>query len=132
MDDLDVIIRKTDGAERQRGAHHQPNKGVRQIGPEQRGQQNRNADEDSAHGGRAGLLLVILRAVFADVLADLELAQLLDHIGTDEQRDHERSERGKGGAKRQIPEDAEGSEVREKLLIKEPVKQTSSGQGAVF
>jgi len=35
-------------------------------------------------------------------------------------------ETGKSGPERQIPEDAEGSEVGEKFLIKEPVKQTSS------
>ena len=33
------------------------------------------------HGRRAGLLLVLLGAFFADVLTDLELAQLLDDIG---------------------------------------------------
>ncbi len=38
-------------------------------------------DEHAAHGGRAGLLQVRLRPVLANVLADLELAQLLDHPG---------------------------------------------------
>ena len=37
-----------------------------------------------------------------------------------------RGEAGESGAERQIPEDAEGSEVGKKFLIKEPVKQTSS------
>jgi hypothetical protein len=59
----------------------------------------------------------------------LELAELLDHIRTDEKRDQQSGQRSEGGAERQIPEDSEGSEVGEQLLIKEPVKQTSSGNG---
>ena len=34
--------------------------------------------EHAAHGGGAGLFLVRLRSVFADVLADLEFPQFLD------------------------------------------------------
>src|SRR5580704_14928363 len=69
---------------------------------------------------------MVLGAILADVLADLELTQLVNHEGPDEQSDEHGGETGKSGAERQIPEDAEGSEVGEKLLIKEPVKQTSS------
>jgi hypothetical protein len=69
---------------------------------------------------------VVFGTIFADVLADLKLAQLLDHERTDEQSDQHGGETGESGAKRQIPEDTEGSEVGKKFLIKEPVKQTSS------
>jgi hypothetical protein len=69
---------------------------------------------------------MVLRTVFADVLADLKFAQLLNDEGPDEESNEHCSETGKSGSERQIPEDAEGSEVREKFLIKEPVKQTSS------
>ena len=54
-----------------------------------------------------------LGAVFADVLANLELAQLLNDVGPDEQRDQQRREGGESGAKRQIAEDAEGVKERE-------------------
>ena len=60
--------------------HHQPDEGIGQVAPQQRGQKDGDADEHAAHGGRAGLLLVVLGAVFADVLADLKLAQLLNHV----------------------------------------------------
>jgi hypothetical protein len=69
---------------------------------------------------------MVLGTVFADVLADLKFAQLLDNEWTDEEGDEHCGETGKSGPERQIPEDAEGSEVGKKLLIKEPVKQTSS------
>ena len=50
-------------------------------------------DKDAAHGGRARFLLVRLRPVFADVLADLEFAQLLDDVRADEQRNQQRRKR---------------------------------------
>ena len=47
-----------------------------------------------------------LRAFFADVLADLKLAQPLDHERPDQQADEQRRQAGKRGAKRQVAEDA--------------------------
>ena len=75
--------------------HGDPDERVGGIGPQQGGQQDGDDDEHAAHGGRAGFLLVRLRAVFADVLADLEFAQLLDDVRADEQRDEQRREAGK-------------------------------------
>jgi len=40
--------------------------------PQNGGQQNRNDDENAAHGGRARLFQVRLRSVFANVLANLD------------------------------------------------------------
>src|SRR6202012_216865 len=74
-------------------------------------------------------LLMRLRSLFADVLADLELAQFVDHVGTDEQRNQQRRQRRKRGTKGQIPKDTERAEIRKQLLIEQPVEQTSSGKG---
>ncbi len=93
LDDLDVVVGETDGAEGQGGEDGDPDEGVGGIGPEHGGQQNGDDDEDAAHGGRARLLQVRLRAVFADVLADLEFAQLLDDVRADEHGDEQRGER---------------------------------------
>ncbi len=130
LDDLDVVIGKTDGAEGQRGKHHQPDEGIGKVAPQQRGQEDGNTDEHAAHGRGAGLFLVALGTVLANVLADLKLAQLLNDERPDEQSDEHRGETGEGSAKRQIPEDAEGSEVGKKFLIQQPVKQTSSATRA--
>ena len=70
-----------------------------------------------------------LGAVFADVLADLEFAQLLDDVRADEQRDQQRRERGEGRAKREIAEDAERVKERKQLLVEQPVKQVASRAG---
>ena len=126
MDDLDVVVGEANGAKGQRGTHDQPDEGVGEVAPQQRGQKDGDTDEYPAHGGGAGLFLVVLGTVFADVLADLKFAQLLDDEGPDEEGDEHCGETGESGAERQIPEDAEGSEVGKKFLIKEPVKQTSS------
>ena len=67
-----------------------------------------------------------LRAVFADVLADLEFAQLLDDVGADEERDEQRGERRKGGAKSEIAEDPEGVKERKQLFVEQPVEQEDS------
>ena len=98
LDDLGVVVGKTDGAEGERGADGDPDEGVGGVGPEHGGQQDGDDDEHAAHGGRAGFFLVRLGPVFADVLADLEFAQLLDDVGPDEQRDQQRGERRKDGA----------------------------------
>src|SRR5581483_10948370 len=121
--DFDVIVSETNGSKGQRRPHHQPHKRIRKISPQRRRQQNSNADEHPTHRGRACFFLVVLWPFFADVLANLELAQLFDDIWSDNERDQQRRERSKCGAERQIPEDAEWSEVREKLLIQEPVEQ---------
>ena len=126
LDDLDVVIGKPDRAEGQRREHDQPYERVGEIAPQQGGQQNSDTDKYAAHGWRAGFFLVIFGAVFADVLANLELAQLFNDEGPDQQGNEHRGQAGKRSTKRQIPKDAEGSEVRKKFLVQQPVKQTSS------
>ncbi len=83
-DHLDVVVGKADSSESQSGEDDDPDKGIGRVGPQHRRQQNGDDDEHSAHGGRAGFLQVRLRPVFANVLADLELAQLLNHVRADE------------------------------------------------
>ena len=126
VDDLDVVVGETDGAEGERGTDGDPDEGIGGVGPEHGGQQNGDDDEDAAHGGRAGFFLVRLRAVFADVLADLEFAQLLDDVGADEECDQQRGKRGKDGAKSEVAEDAEGVKEREQLFVEQPVEQEDS------
>src|ERR1700722_1387847 len=132
LNDFDVIIGKANRAESEHGAHDQPDERFGKIAPQQCGQKDGDAYEHSAHGWRAGLLLVVFGTVFADVLADLKLAQLLNDERPDQQRDEHRGKTGKSSAKRQIPEDAEGPEVRKKFLIEQPVKKTSSAVRAVL
>ena len=88
-----------------------------------------DADEHAAHGGRAGFFQMRLRPVFADELADLELAQLLNDPGADEQRDEQRRERGKCSAESEVAEDPEGVKERKELFVEQPVEQGASQAG---
>src|SRR5580698_9109261 len=124
--DLDVVVGEAHGAESQRRDHRNPDEGISEIGPEQRGQHDGDHDKHAAHGGRAGFLLVRLRAFFADVLADLKLAQLLNDVGADKQAYQQRRQRGEGGPEREIAKDAEWVKERKELFVEQPVEQEDS------
>ena len=70
---LCVVVGESDGGEGAGGEHGDPDEAIAQIGPQQRGHNDRDDDQQAAHGGRAGFFLVSFRAFFADVLADLEI-----------------------------------------------------------
>ena len=126
LDHLDVVVGKADGAEGKSGENRDPDEGICRVAPEQGRQNDGDHDEQATHGGSARLFLMRLRPVLADVLADLEFAQLLDDVRTDEKRDEECGKRGEGGAEREIAKDAEGMKEREELFVKQPVKQGDS------
>jgi hypothetical protein len=123
VDDLDEIIGKSNRGEGQGGTHDQPHERIGEVAPQDGRQEDGNANEHSTHGWGAGFFLVIFRTLFADVLADLKFAQLLNYEWPDEQSDQHRGEAGKRSAEGQIAEDAERPEVGEEFLIKQPVKQ---------
>ena len=116
---LQIVVGKADCAEGQRGTHHQPDEGVRQIRPEQRGQHDGDHDQQSSHGRRAGFLLMRARSLLADILADLEFAQAADHRRADDERHEQRRQAGKGRAEREVAEDPERPhvEVPEYVLV---------------
>ena len=82
-------------------------KRLRQVAPEQRRDRDRHQDQRAAHGRRAGLGQVRLRAVVAHRLADLVGGELADHVGPEDQRDRERGEAGEHRAQRDVAEDVE-------------------------
>lgn len=123
---FDVVVYESDGAEGERRENSDPDERIGKIGPEQRGQNDCDEDEHAAHSGRAGFLLVRLRTFFADVLADLELAQLLDDEGTDDERNEKGRERREGSAEGQIAKDAERVEERKEILVEQPIEHMDS------
>ena len=91
-----------------------PDKAIAQVGPQQRGDDDGNRNQQAAHGGRACFFLMSLGAFFADVLADLKFAQAVDDHRTNDQSGEQGGQAGEGSAKRQIAENAEWREVMEK------------------
>jgi hypothetical protein len=65
-------------------------------------------------------------------LADLELAQLLDHVGADKQSNQQGCTGGERRAKRQVAEYPERMKKRKQLLVEQPVKQVASNAAAEF
>jgi hypothetical protein len=129
IDHFDVVIGKANGAEGKRGENRDPDEGVRWIGPERGGQQDGDADQHAAHGGRAGFFQVRLRPIVTHKLADLELMKLLNDVRADEERNEQRGERGKHGAKGEVAEDPEWVKERKQLFVEQPVKQEASVAG---
>ena len=64
-----------------------------------------------------------------DVLPDLEVAQLLDDIGPDEERNQQRCKRCEYRAKRKKAEYAKRVKERKKLFVEQPVEQVASRAG---
>ena len=66
-----------------------------------------------------------LRAIFADVLSDLEVAQTTYDTRSDDQTDEECGQAGEGRTKGQIAENTERTDMKydEALLIEQPVEQ---------
>jgi hypothetical protein len=114
--DFGVVVPKADGAEAQQAEQRHPDVRVPQVGPQQRGDDDGDEDQHPAHGGRARLLVMRFRAVLADVLADLELAQLADQPRPQGDGEKQGGEAGKRRPEGGVLEDAERAEVRVKSL----------------
>src|SRR5258708_2437704 len=132
MNDFKVVIGKTDRAKRHRGKHSDPHKRIAQVRPEQRRHQDRDGDQQAAHGRRASFLLVSLRTLFAYVLPNLEIAQPPNHDRPNDQSSEKSGEAGKGGAESQITENTEGRKVMEELQVEQPVEQSASNTSSVL
>src|ERR1700722_7825438 len=126
MNNFKIIVGKTDGAECQRGENGNPDKRVAQIGPEQSGHQNRDGNQQTAHGRRARLFLVSLRTFFADVLPDLKIAQPPNHDGPNDESREKRGEAREGCAKSEITENTEWRKIMKQFQIEQPVEQSAS------
>src|ERR1700733_3189682 len=112
-----VVICKADRREGERGKDGDPNEWIAEIGPEQGGDKDGDGDQQAAHGRSAGFFLMRLRALLANVLVNLKIAQTLNDDRADNQSGEERGEAREGSAKRQIAEDAKGRKVMVKLQI---------------
>ena len=75
------------------------------------GHQDPGQDQDPAHGRRARLGLVCLRPLLADVLADLEGAQPLDHPGPEDQDQEERRQARHRGPERDVADHVQARDL---------------------
>src|SRR4029077_20838384 len=78
LGDLRIVINKSNTRETNERKKRQQNKGVSEIGPQQRRHGGRKNNQYAAHRRRARLFLVLLRAFFPDELANLQFAKTPD------------------------------------------------------
>jgi hypothetical protein len=86
MRDFRVVVGESDGRVSADGKYGDPDETVAEVSPEERGNNDRDDDQQAAHGRRAGFFLVGLGSLFADVLSDLEVAQAADDERAHDQR----------------------------------------------
>ena len=79
-------------------------------------------NQHAAHGGRARFFLVILRAFFSDVLANLQLAQLADQPRTEHESEKHAGEASVHGAHGDVAKHVERAEIFLQRVIEEVVK----------
>ena len=109
--DLRVIVEEADRAETQQPEQRDPDVRIAQVRPQQRRNHDRNDDQDAAHRRRAGLLLMRLRPVFADVLPDLELAQLANQPGPEDDAKEQSRQARKRRPERDVAEQAKRAKI---------------------
>src|SRR5262249_34049601 len=126
MDDLQIIVCKSNRCECQGRKHDHPDVTVREVRPKQRWDDDCDHNQHSSHCRSASFFLMGRRALFPDVLSDLELAQLANDCWTYDHAHEERSKTGKCGTEGDVTEDAKRRKEGVPLLIQQPIKQSSS------
>jgi hypothetical protein len=111
IDDLLPVVVPADDAVAQGDDQNGPHVFVGQVAPEQRRDADGDQDQHAAHGRRAGLDEVGLRAVVAHRLADLLGSQPADDGRAGGQRQQHGGHRGKHRAQRDVVEDVEKANV---------------------
>src|SRR5204863_5269580 len=83
-------------------------------------------NQHAAHCGSARFFLVLLRAFFANELADLQFAEAADQRGAEDQREEHRREACIHGTNRDVTKNIQRADVLAQDLIEEVVKHLSS------
>jgi hypothetical protein len=106
--DLVIIVHEPDQPETERHEDARPGVAVAEVHPQQQRDRDGGQDHQPAHGGRADLLEVRLRAIVADRLAlALADAQPADELRADDQPDDERGHRRRAGAEGDVADQVE-------------------------
>ena len=124
--DFGVIVPKSDGSKRDQPGQRDPYSGHVQLGPQQRRDHDRGADQQAAHGRSAGFLVVRLRSVFPNVLADLEFAQTCDEPRTEQHEDRHSGQTRHGRTKSRVLKNSKRRKEVIQVFVSEPVKHGSA------
>ena len=92
--DLADVVGETDGAEPDHRTQSDPHQRIAEVGPKEGGHHRAGHDQDTSHGGRPSLDLVVTRTLLSDVLLHLELAQATNEPGAQNQGHYQRRNAG--------------------------------------
>src|SRR6267378_5160475 len=121
-----VVVYKSNRRERNQREERQQNKRVRQIGPKQNRHGGGKHDQHATHRRSAGFFLVLLRPFLADVLSNLQFAQLADQPRPKHQRQKHRRQTRICRAHGDVAEHVQGAEIFLQHMVEEVVKHPSA------
>ena len=122
LEDFDVVVRKAEPAEPERGNDHQDDVDIVEPAEEQRRDQDSREDDQPAHRGGALLGEHALDGVGSHGIADLLLPQEGDDLPTDDDGDDQADDDGKGGAGADVIEYRRPAEVLRGEVVEEVVQ----------
>jgi hypothetical protein len=131
MRHLRIVIAETNGGKGTGRKDRDPYETIAEVGPEKRGHDNGNHDEQASHGWSARFFLVSFGAFLADVLANLKIAEASNYKGTNNESSEQSSQAGKSGAEGDVAKDAKGRDVVLELKEQQPIEQLASDTAAV-
>src|ERR1700746_299607 len=131
---LYIVVSEADGREHAGRDDGEPHKYIRQIRPQQSGHHDGDRNQQTAHGGSAGLLLMGFGTFLPNVLPDLEVPQAIDHYWPNNKPGEERREARKRSTERKIAEDTKWRKIMVQLDEQQPIKQSASefSRGSLF
>src|SRR5712692_6597810 len=124
--DLSVIIDKANDSKTEKREQREQDKWIGQIRPKKHRHSRGKNDEHAAHGWRARFFLVLLGALLADELADLQFAETANQPGTKNQRQKHGRETRVHGSHGDVTKNIQRAEVALQRVIKEVVKHLSA------
>ncbi len=114
--ELEEIVGETDRAIADGHEYRDPDKRIARIGQHQRRREARGEDQQTAHGGRTGLLLMGHRDVFANRLADMRGAKSLDQQWSQRERQRKSRQPGQHRSKRLVSKNIEDGVTHMELV----------------
>ncbi len=120
------IVHEPDHTEAERDRDDEPDVEIREIGEEKSRQEKGKEDQHPAHRRRAGLRLMALGTVGADLLADLQRLQATNQRGPEEECETEGEDRREQRSERDVPHHVQ-RRVRRMERVEEVVEHGGSG-----
>ena len=126
LGNLSVVVDEADARETDERKKRQQNEGICEVGPKECRHGGRENNQYAPHRGRACLFLVLLRALFADKLADLQFAKPADQRWAKGQPKKHNRETRVHGPHSDVAKNIQRAEVALQRVIKEVVKHFSA------